>query len=130
MSTMKRASDPENTQLGEFLIAQMEEKGLSTRDVAEKLEVTYEHMRRLVRGEGLPSPGVLRDISKLFGKPYTELNQITTGDKARKRYGTAILQLTGRDPTMEPLERLWPKLGTEQRTVVVDLAKSLAKHRT
>ena len=43
------------SQLSEPINRVLQEKGLAIKDLAVMLDVTYEHARRLVRGEGIPS---------------------------------------------------------------------------
>jgi ribosome-binding protein aMBF1 (putative translation factor) len=43
------------TQTAQMVSAKMEALGISIRDLAYKVDTTYEHIRRLVRGEAVPS---------------------------------------------------------------------------
>ena len=124
---MKRPNQPDNTQLGELLQQNMGEAGLDIRALSETLEITYEHARRLVRGESLPSKYLLPLIAKAVKIPLKQLQMVTTQDRIRRTHGTIPMEMAGHLPTLEPVEHLWGKLSGEQQAVVVDMVRGMAK---
>lgn len=114
----------QTTRLGELISEKMAEKKIDVRDLAEKLDITYEHVRRIARGEGIPSKFVLKLLSDELGIPYKEAEQIATSDKIIKKYGTIPLELYGKQPSLEPLERVWGKLTEEQQDALKAMANS------
>jgi transcriptional regulator with XRE-family HTH domain len=125
--SMKPTLEAPRTQLAELLTSKMEEQGMTMNELAEKLDVTYEHVRRIVRGEGIPSKYVLKLIAEVFKFKYHDLEKIAVSDKIKKKYGSIPAELAGKDPTLEPLEKLWFKLHEEQRAALIDMASSFAR---
>lgn len=118
--------------LSELLAQTMEEQGVSIRDLSERLGITYEHIRRLVRGEGVPSRFVLKMICDELKMDFHESEKLATADKIRKKYGTIPLELSGKKPGMESIERAWDKLTPTQQidatTMIVGWAKRNSGH--
>jgi transcriptional regulator with XRE-family HTH domain len=120
-SLSRKTNQPVNTRFGRLLAAEMKQRRISIRDLAAKLEITYEHMRRLARGEGLPSDYLLQLIATELGRTYEELEMLSTSDKIEKRYGTASMKLDGHYPSLEPIEKYWPSLTAQQKSEVTDM---------
>ena len=88
----------------------MERKGFSIRALSEKLKTTYEHVRSIVRGNVVPSRYILRELAEVLDINLKELERVTTADKIRVKFGKIPLELSGKNPELEPLERAWPYL--------------------
>src|SRR5579884_3289142 len=116
--------------LGTRIDAAMQERGVSIRDLARKLEITYEHARRLARGEAVPSSYLLKAVCAYLKLPYEELQNIATSDRIRKKYGTLPLELTGKNPELDPIERAWPYLTDDQKKTLITLAQALVQQNT
>jgi transcriptional regulator with XRE-family HTH domain len=107
--------------------AKMEEMGISIKDLAYKVETTYEHIRRLVRGESVPSKHLLKPIAAVLGLEYRELSKVANADRIHKVYGDVPLELAGKDPSMYPLEQVWRFLTEEHQRDIIVMAQTFAK---
>jgi len=115
------------TQLGSFLSSAMHERGLSIKDVAITLGITYEHIRRIVRGESVPSKLTLKAMCELVGADLSEAAKLATADRIRKKYGTVPIEIAGKKPSLEPMERVWDFLTKNQQQDLITMAQALAQ---
>lgn len=116
-----------STRLGDLLSSKMEEQGLSIKDLAEKIGMSYEHFRRIVKGQGIPSPLVLKALCELLGLNYMDAERMVTADRIRKKYGAIPLELSGKKPSLEPIERVWDLLTAEQQQDATTMIQAWAK---
>ena len=120
---------PSKTDVGELLLRKMEDKGISIRVMAIKTGVVYEHVRRVVRGEGIPSEELLKLMCDVLGINYKDAEKLATADKMLRRYGVTSAEVAGRKPGLEPIERLWDSITESQRQDVIALVQSMSRNR-
>jgi transcriptional regulator with XRE-family HTH domain len=127
--------EPSDTLLGQKIQEHMDnsEPKMEIRDLADKVGSTYEYIRRIVRGMSLPSKYMLRSLCSALAIPIAEAEQLVAADRIRKENGQAALALTGLNPEIEPINKVWTWLTPEQKNMLTAQAKSLAsqnrKHR-
>jgi len=115
------------TMISERIVAAMEEQGKSIRDIAKETGATYEHIRMIVRGEAVPSRFMLRTLSETLGLPIKEMERLSQADRIRMKFGTVPLELAGKNPEIERIERAWPHLNASDKEDLYVLAESRAK---
>lgn len=76
----------------------MKELGLSIRDVARLANVTYEHIRKLVRGLAYPSPWLVQQLADLLNLDKNELNKLAVADRIESKFGTTAAILGWQRP--------------------------------
>ena len=105
------------TRTGEVLTERMQELKLSIADLAEKVGTSYEHVRNVAKGNAVPSKLMVRALADALKIKADELDRIVTADRIRVKFGTIPLELAGKNPELEPLERVWNHLsGTQSRS--------------
>lgn len=102
----------------------MADKNVSIRDLAEHIGSTYEYMRKLVRGLALPSKYMLNTLAPYLGFDIEAAQRLIAADKIIKQHGVIPLELSGKDPELEPLERDWQSLSREQKATIMSLFHS------
>ena len=117
------------TSVGELLLREMEDKDISIRDMAFKTGIVYEHVRRTVRGEGIPSKYVLKLMCDVLGVDFKEAEKIATADKIRRRYGKLPDEIANKKPGLEPIERVWDRLTPQQQEDSISLIQGWAKRK-
>jgi len=105
----------------------MEELNLSIADLAEKVGATYEHVRSLVRGKSVPSKLMVDALAKALKMDSAELERLATADRIRVKFGKIPLELAGKNPEMEPLERVWKHLSEEHKADLIAQAQAWAR---
>ena len=124
----------EPTRVSEMLSMAMEEKGLSKGDLKillinqQDTDISYEHVRRLVEGQGNPSRTLMKSLSVVLGIPFKKLEDASLLDTAhKKKLDKVVLFDAGKDPSIEPMARVWKRLTEDQRETVLHLATDLAR---
>lgn len=118
----------EHESLSEWVDSTMQDQGLGIRDVAEKLDLTYEHVRRIVRGEAIPSRYILKPLSELLGLNYEDVETLAMAERIRKKYGAIQVDILPRNAAFEPVEKVWNKLNDKQRKDALTMMQGWAKN--
>lgn len=125
--------DENPTILSEMISDAMGQQGLSIKGLRKKImaldvPVSYEHTRRLVRGTANPGPSMLRAISAVLNVSFEDLHRAQLlGVASKTGMDDAVLEASGKDPSLSPLARVWKRLNDDQKTTVLNLARDLAK---
>ncbi len=113
---------------GNALAAAVDKKGVSLRELAELLDVTYEHLRKLIRSEALPSSYLLRDVCKHLGLNLADMEEAVIRDKMAKQYSAgALSKVMKRNPRMARLEPLVPLLSDAEYETVLAMIRGLVR---
>lgn len=106
----------------------MNEKELSIGDLTTQTDSgSYEHTRKVVRGIAAPSRLFLKAICNVLDLDLDEMWKLVVADKIRRKFGNLPEILAGKNPELEPLERVWPSLTEEQKKSLVYVAQGLAQ---
>ncbi len=89
--------------------------------------MTYEHSRKLVRGESFPSKFLLKEICNRLDLNFEAMEKKLVSDKIRKQHGTIPLELAGKDPRFENFEHVLMKLNPLQVEELYVLAHVMAQ---
>lgn len=110
------------------LLAGLHEKGMTKNDLAAKLEISYEYVRKMEQGRGYPSRLLLKEICKLLGLKLEAMQDLITQDQLEKKYGSSGLKALGKDPRGSQLEAAGLNtLTKDQFHMVVSMVEGLAK---
>lgn len=115
------------TSVAETVSEAMKEQGVSIRDLAIKLGLTYEHVRRVVRGEAIPSKFILKPLCVELGIDYDEVDKLATGEKIRKKYGAITTDLSPQNPTLEKVQRMFNALNETQQKDLLDMLQVMVQ---
>ena len=99
-----------------------------TRKLSEKLDLNYEYLRKIMRGDALPSKQVMLLLIHELKLDKEEIEILYVCDKIREDYGTLPLKIAGKNPELDPLERVWMYLSKEHKTKLINLAQEYARH--
>lgn len=109
----------------------MDAKGVSARELAGRVKITYEHVRKLIRGEAYPSQSLLTVVCSELGWDSTRATQLAQTDKIERKFGGVPALLAGKNPELTEVERHWEYLNPEQKATVKVLIAALAdRNRT
>lgn len=115
---------------GNALAAAVNKKGVSLRELAQPLDVTYEHLRKLIRSEALPSDYLLKDLCKHLGLNLADMEEAVTRDKMAKQYSAgALSKVMKRNPRIARLEPLISVLSDAEYETVLSMIRGLARPR-
>ena len=112
---------------GELLTERMKEMNLSIRDLANQVGTSYEHVRNIVKGNIVPSRLMVGQLAKALDMDREKLEKIATADRIRVKFGTIPLELAGKNPELEPLERVWNHLSQDHKADLIAQAQAWAQ---
>jgi transcriptional regulator with XRE-family HTH domain len=109
----------------ELLTARMIKRGLTRKVLAEKINRTQEHVRKLEKGEAFPGPDLQQKLADVLRVDAEVLTDTVARDRWRQKYGK-------RPPRRQavvnwPLQRVWEGLTADQRDELICVAKCMAK---
>lgn len=125
----QREAVPYHARTGDLISSRMGELGMSIKELAKAIEVTYEHARRIVKEESVPSKQLMKAVSGALEMPRETLESASVEDKIRIRYKDLPASIIERKAGLEPIERVWENLGPDQRENLIALAQSMARNR-
>jgi plasmid maintenance system antidote protein VapI len=114
-------------QTGDVLTEQMQKHKMSISDLAEKLGTSYEHVRSMSKGNTLPSKLMVQALAEALKMKREDLDRIVTADRIRIKFGTISSELFGKNPELEPLERIWNHLSQDHKADLIAQAQAWAK---
>ncbi len=105
----------------------MSEAGVSRLELATKTGSTYEHIRKLIVGQCLPSQPMLERLCAALELNKKEMSRRVLKDKMIFRYGNAIWQTAGIDARIAPCYILLPLLSRSEREFFIFQLKAIAE---
>ncbi len=108
----------------EKLTDSLAKSGLSQKMTAVRLGCSYEYVRKMIRGESLPSPILLKRLCSVFQWDRKKIEKLVLLDRCRRRYGPTFWTVLGKNPHYEPLYILWPYLTRGEQQMVVQLMRA------
>ena len=100
------------------LCQRMNEVNLSTTELARRVDLTYEQVRKLILGHCLPSPIALKRLCVVLTLNRRDMSERVARDKAIFKFGDLAWNYWGIDPRAGPLYILFPLLNTEEQEMV------------
>jgi transcriptional regulator with XRE-family HTH domain len=105
----------------------MMSKKMKISDLAAATGATYEHIRKLVNSLAFPSGYLFERVCKALSLNREEANRALVADRMRYKYGTVPLELAGRNPRFEHIEKRLLKLTDEQIRMIEGIVDGLIK---
>lgn len=100
---------------------------ISTRQLAAQLSYSYEHLRKLVKGEALPSPELNNDVSIALGLDPQRMLEIAEREKIRRRFRRTPEALRSLlPPPTDRFAALWPVLSDPEKQILLQVAEAFA----
>lgn len=101
--------------LAHALVERMNQLDLTLKRVAEGTGLTYEHVRKLAKGEAFPSALALRDLCRVLDLEEKKLKPLAVADRIERKYGGIPHALAGKHPELSLLAPWWDQLTPEQK---------------
>lgn len=100
------------------------ERGLSIRQIAEATEQTFEFVRKVLRGECLPSKTCLSDWCRRFEFKRQTFAEPLLADRMAHELGPHVWTAVGKNPELAEVYALWPYWSDEDRRLFVALVNA------
>lgn len=101
--------------LASALVERMNQIDLTLKDVAQRTGLTYEHIRKLAKGEAFPSPLALRELCRVLDLDQKMSQELAISDRIERKYGGIPHALAGKHPELSLLAPWWDQLTEEQK---------------
>ena len=111
------------------LVRTMNDRNMSVRELADAVGVTYEHIRKILVGDCLPSDSVLGRLCEALLLSRREMGQRVAKDRLIRRYGDAAWSVCGLDPKFATVYIVVPLLSKEEWRFVRATAKALVEEK-
>lgn len=113
--------------LARALSARMAEVGATLRGLSGRTGLTYEHVRKLVKGEAYPSKLALREVCAALNLDAGKMEALAIADRVERKYGGIPHALAGKHPELSLLAPWWDQLTPEQKESFCVQIKSVAE---
>jgi transcriptional regulator with XRE-family HTH domain len=101
--------------LARALVERMNQLDFTIRQLAQRTGLTYEHIRKLAKGEAHPSRLSLQEVCRALQLPAEEMESLAVADRIEKKYGGIPHALAGHHPELSLLAPWWDMLTREQK---------------
>ena len=101
--------------LARALVDRMNQLDLTIRQLAQRTGLTYEHIRKLAKGEAHPSRLALQELCRVLQLEPARLETLAVADRIEKKYGGIPHALAGQHPELSLLAPWWDMLTEEQK---------------
>jgi hypothetical protein len=119
--------------VGRFIQAEMNRRGWSLRDAVavaakkNKKPFSYEHLRKIIKGNTHPSVEMLEMVAKTFGMEPSVLLTMQRKSAITRKYGPEYLATMNITPEMYEMDSLMKGLLPSQREMVITQIKALVE---
>lgn len=112
---------------GRHLFAAMADNNVDIRETAKRVDSTYEHIRKLVKGLANPSPYMLIKLSKaLKGFNQNEAHKLVDLDKAQKKFKGNFNEMAGIPEDADAFLKDWAYLTPNQKEMLTIQVSAIA----
>jgi transcriptional regulator with XRE-family HTH domain len=119
------------SEFGRRILKRIQDLHLDVKQVAARIEVKYETMRKVVKGDRPPTQRQLRDLARELTLDLHELEVMIVVDKLRSEHPTVLLHVAGvAEPEIIAIAREWSLLSPEQKQHVRWLIEKFAAENT
>lgn len=117
---MRKNFSVSKTRFGELIDNLMIEKSITARELAAQIPCCDEYIRKVVRGETTStSPRMLKSLQQILHFNMKEAEKLLAADKIERKFGGIPLELSGKDPEVEPFQRDWKRLTAQQKSFLL-----------
>jgi len=113
----------------EQLAISMAQEGITSKALAARVGCSYEHVRRMLLGTGLPSLPLLRRLCGVLGWSERKVHKFVVLDRERREFGDAFWRVQGMDPRGDGVYILWAFLTKEERQYFTEWFRFIAARR-
>ena len=118
-----------NGRFSKALKEAVERQSFSLTELAQRVDSTYEHMRKLVAGRAYPSRDLLLRLAALLRADVNRWDEFCQWDRLHRQYG-GIPKCVQLSDSMKPFKRVVPKLSPEQRATLLAFARVLMEQES
>lgn len=96
---------------------------LDLKRLAEEADISYEHARKMVRGDTIPTKFIIRTLATFFKVESSPLEALANSDRFSKKYGKHA-PASVFNPDIAPFAKGWDMLTETQRVSLLNQLKT------
>ena len=96
----------------------MKQLPLSSRQLADAVEVHYETMRCILKGDRPPPKRLLRDICRVLTLDFEAMNEMLVAEQINRKFGR-VPATRMNNPELKSIEEAWPLLLPEEKEHII-----------
>jgi hypothetical protein len=106
----------------------MREVPLSSKQLAVEVDVVYETIRGIVKGDRPPSKFLLREICSVLTLDFHAMNEMLVTEQMTRKFGR-VPATKKNDPELQSIEEAWPLLLSEEKEHIVLLVEKYVERK-
>jgi transcriptional regulator with XRE-family HTH domain len=118
-----------NGLLGTAVADGLDAKGMTLRNLALKTGLTYDHVRRIVKGLAHPATPNLKRVCKAVGLDYPTMQKALMQDKMQSKSGDTLSAATNRDQVSVAFDELTAQLTLDEASWFMKQMRSVINER-
>ena len=116
------------TALSLEIYTRMKQVPLSSKQLADAVEVHYETMRYILKGDRPPPKRLLRDICRVLTLDFEAMNEMLVAEQINRKFGR-VPATRRNDPELQSIEEAWPLLLPEEKEHIVLLIERYVERK-
>ena len=104
----------------------MKQAPLSPHELAVELDVVYETIRGILKGDRPPSKLLLRAICRVLTLDFATLNEMLITEQVKRKFDR-VPALRKNDPDLQSIEEAWPSLLPDEKEHIILLVERFVR---
>jgi hypothetical protein len=100
----------------------MKQLPLSSKQLAVEVEVVYETIRGILKGDRPPSKLLLRAICRVLSLNFEAMNEMLITEQVKRKFNR-VPALRKNDPELQSIEEAWPLLLPDEKEHIILLVE-------
>jgi DNA-binding XRE family transcriptional regulator len=110
------------TPLSLAIYTRMKDASLSSKQLANGVDVHYETMRGILKGDRPPTKRLLRDICRVLTMDFEDMNEMLITEQMKRKFGRVPAPRKN-DPELRSIEEAWPSLLPDEKEHIILLVE-------
>jgi len=106
----------------------MKEVALSSKQLAAEVDVVYETIRGIVKGDRPPGKRLLQEICRVLTLDFDAMNEMRITEEMKRKFDR-VPATKKNDPELQSIEEAWPLLLPEEKEHVVLLVEKYLERK-
>ncbi len=106
----------------------MKEAPLTPKQLAAEIEVGYETVRGILKGDRPPAKLLLREICRVLALNFEAMNDMLVTEQINRKFGR-VPATRKNDPELQSIEGAWPLLLPEEKEHIVLLVERYVERK-
>ena len=116
------------TPLSLAIYTRMEDIQLSSKQLAVEVDVVYETIRGILKGDRPPAKRLLHEICRVLTLDFEAMNEMLVTEQMKRKFGRVPATRTN-DPELQSIEGAWPLLLPEEKEHIVLLVEKYVERK-